>query len=607
MTDARRPITIARMSSRVLTLVGVAAIAVAVWTAGVGRVDAPVDAGHRGVIAWVATAHQQGIVGYRDPAVAVSPSGRLVAFSEGRRVRVAGVEGGVDVSSALAEGQVRHLAWIDDRRVIFEDGGAAWRWHLHEIGVGARPLWPVATLESSGITSGVTLEANALRQLSVSPDGAWIAGLANGREGPELWRVRLDGQELWRTPITAGRPSWPAWASATEMACVLSTPAGDGISTPCGTAPLVTRPALRISGPIAFSADGQTIYAGAANRRGFLDLWRITRATGAAVKVTTTARDAYGPTVARDGTVVYKTQEYRTHLGELVDGAVRPLTTFQAETPWWHPTQPRLSMTYGTWRRQIDDAKYPDIAQDVGVLDLSGTLPADAPSEVIANSDSEDQGMAWSPNGRWIAFHSHREMSDDIWLRPVDGSVPDRRITMLGRGAEVGWPRWAPDGKTLLLDGTKDGRSVMFTIGLDQETGQVTADLREIGAPGFEITHGEWLPDGRRLVAIAKEAPGRHAVLLVPAAGGAAQVLHRVTSEHDFPGLSVVPDGSAFTFVAPAPDGVYQLFRRALTGGPVEQLTFDPAHKTQPAWSPDGQRLAFTAWRYDAQIWRLVP
>ena len=597
------------MSSRVLTLVGVAAIAAAVWLAGVGRTTtAPArHADVTGAAAWVATAHQQGIVGYRDPAVAVSPSGRLVAFSEGRALRVAPIAGGVDVGGARGEGQVRHLAWIDDRRIVFEDGGAASRWQLHELGVGTRALWPVATLEGGGATSGMTLPANALRQLSVSPDGVWIAGLVAGRDGPELWRVRLDGQELWRSPISTGRPSWPAWASATEIACVLSTAAGDGISVPCGTPPIVTTPGLRVSGPIAFSPDGQTVYTGAANPRGFLDLWRIARATGEASQLSTTARDAYGPSVARDGTLVFKTQEYRTHLGELVDGTVRPLTTFQAETPWWHPTRPLVSLTYGTWRRQIDDAKYPDIAQEVGVLDVSGPLPADAPSEVIAASDSEDQGMAWSPNGRWIAFHSHREMSDDVWIRPVEGGVPDRRITMLGRGAEVGWPRWAPDGRTLLLDGTKEGRSVMFTLGLDQATGQVTSDLREVGAAGFEITHGEWLPGGTRLVAIAKEGPGRHAVLLVPATGGAAQVLHRFATEHDFPGLSVAPDGSAFTFVAPASDGFYQLFRRGLTGGSVEQLTFDPVHKSQPAWSPDHRRLAFTAWRYDAQIWRLAP
>lgn len=596
------------MSTRVVALAAVLMLAGAGWWMAGPRPAAPVAtlALDAPPLQWVATAHQQGIVGYRDPAVAIAPGGRLVAYSEGRMLRLAPVAGGVDVASTRGVGQIRHVAWIDDRRVIFEDGGAAARWQLHEIGVGTRPLWPEATLEGGGASSGTTVSANALRQLSVSPGGAWLAGLVAGREGPELWRVRLDGQELWRSAITTGRPSWPAWASATEMACVLATPAGEGVSSPCGTPPLVTSPDLRVSGPIAFSPDGGTIYAAAANSRGFVDLWRVARATGTAVQLTRTTRDSYGPSVARDGSVVYKTQEYRTHLGEWRDGAVRPLTTFQAETPWWHPTLPLVSMTYGTWRRQIDDAKYPDIAQDVGVLDLSAGLPADRPSQVIAESDSEDQGMAWSPNGKWIAFHSHREMSDDVWLRPTDGSQPDRRITTLGRGAEVGWPRWAPSGKTLLLDGTnRAGESVMFTLGLDQDTGQVTVALQELAASGFEITHGEWLPDGQRVVAIAKEGPGRHAVLLMPAAGGAAQVLHRFDTEHDFPGLSVAPDGSAFTFVAPASNGFYQLFRRGLTGGTVEQLTFDPSHKTQPAWSPDGARLAFTAWSYDVSIWRL--
>lgn len=595
------------MVRRLVTLTVIAGVLVAFWRLAENRAI-PSRGGEEqeATVQWVATARQQGIVGYRDPAVAIAPGGRVVAYSEGRVLRVAPVGGGVDVSFTRGLGQIRHLAWIDDRRVIFDDGGAAARWQLHEIGVGTRPLWPETTLEGGGASSGTTVAANALRQLSVSPDGEWVAGLVAGREGPELWRVRLDGQELWRSAITTGRPSWPAWASATEMACVLATPAGEGVSLPCGTPPLVTSPALRVSGPIAFSPDGGTVYAAAANPRGFVDVWRVTRASGVAVQLTHTARDSYGPSVARDGSVVYKTQEYRTHLGEWRDGAVHPLTTFQAETPWWHPTLPLVSMTYGTWRRQIDDAKYPDIAQEVGVLDVSAGLPADRPSQVIAESDSEDQGMAWSPNGRWIAFHSHREMSDDVWLRPTDGSQPDRRITMLGRGAEVGWPRWAPDGKTLLLDGTNQaGESVMFTIGLDHDTGQVTAALKELGAPGFEITHGEWLPDGQRLVAIAKEGPGRHAVLLVPASGGAAQVLHRFETEHDFPGLSVAPDGSAFTFVAPASNGYYQLFRRAIAGGAVEQLTVDPSHKTQPAWSPDGARLAFTAWSYDASIWRI--
>ena len=84
--------------------------------------------------------------------------------------------------------------------------------------------------------------------------------------------------------------------------------------------------------------------------------------------------------------------------------------------------------------------------------------------------------MAWSPNGRWMALHSHREQSDDIWLRPADGHAPDRRVSFLGRGAEVGWPRWSPDGRWVLYDGASPttGKSALFVIGIDQNSGTVT-------------------------------------------------------------------------------------------------------------------------------------
>ena len=216
--------------------------------------------------------------------------------------------------------------------------------------------------------------------------------------------------------------------------------------------------------------------------------------------------------------------------------------------------------------------------------------------------------MAWSPNGRWIALHSHREQSDDVWLRPADGSAPDRRVTMLGRGAEVGWPRWAPDGQTLLLDGANAaGASVAYTIGVDQGTGQVTSPLREIATPGFAgaMMHAEWMPDGARVAFVPREGPGRHAIGIVPARGGAPTIVHRLESEHDFSGLTVSPDGRHLGFVGPAPDGYYQVFRVPVSGGQAEQITRDPTHKTQPAWSPDGTRLAYTVWSYTSTFWLL--
>ena len=193
--------------------------------------------------------------------------------------------------------------------------------------------------------------------------------------------------------------------------------------------------------------------------------------------------------MAADGALAFKTPSYRTFVADVAatGGPTRQLTLFQAETPSWHPRRPMVAFTFGTWRRVLDDVKYPDIAQEIGTLDLGAALPAAAPTEVIAQSGSEDQAMAWSPNGRWIAFHTHREMSDDVWLRPADGSGPDRRITFLGRGAEVGWPRWSPDGQSVLLDGARkaDGRSVIYVIGVDQDTG--TGDHRPARGAGGRL------------------------------------------------------------------------------------------------------------------------
>jgi Tol biopolymer transport system component len=309
-------------------------------------------------------------------------------------------------------------------------------------------------------------------------------------------------------------------------------------------------------------------------------------------------------------TVVFKVQSYRTHLADIAveGGATRQLTTFQSETPSYHPTRPLMAFTYGTWRRIVDDAKYPDIAQDIGVIDASKTIPADAPSAVIAKSESEDQAMAWSPNGKWIAFHSHREMSDDVWLRPADGSKPDKRITFLGRGAEVGWPRWSPDGRLVLLDGARksDGRSVIYVIGVDQESGATTSAMREVKVEGVDsdITHAEWLGGSAVVIGVAKEGPGRHAIFTVPVAGGQATMVHRYATEHDFSGLGVSADGKWVAFAAPANDGFYQIFKKATDSdaSPI-QVTTDPSHKTQPVFSPYGSRIAFTVWSYDAVFW----
>ena len=216
--------------------------------------------------------------------------------------------------------------------------------------------------------------------------------------------------------------------------------------------------------------------------------------------------------------------------------------------------------------------------------------------------------MSWSPNGKWIAFHTHKEMSDDVWLRPADGSQPDKRITFLGRGAEVGWPRWSPDGRTVLLNGARksDGASVLYAIGVNQDSGATTTGLREIAVAGItgEMGHAEWMPGSDTVIGVAKEGPGGHVIFTVPVAGGPAAIVHRYATEHDFSGLGVSTNGRFVAFAARAPDGFYQIFLKAI-GAPTPpvQLTMDPSHKTQPTIAPDSSRVAFTVWSYETAFW----
>src|SRR5262249_52997863 len=117
--------------------------------------------------------------------------------------------------------------------------------------------------------------------------------------------------------------------------------------------------------------------------------------------------------------------------------------------------------------------------------------------------------------------------------------------------------------------------------------------------------HAEWIDRGTAIAAIGKEEPGRHVIFTVGRDGGAATVVHRFASEHDVPGLGASPDGRSLAFVAPAADGYLQIFAIPTRGGAARQVTTDPSNKTQPAWSPDGRRIAFTVWSYDAQFWRM--
>jgi len=571
---------------------------------------------------YIATARQLGPIGYRDPLGVVSPDGEWLAFTSAQHVLLQRVVGGPVRELGAGGGMPTDLTWLPDshhlavREVPLDE--TVGPWFVYDVASAERTrLWPdratISAEPDSTLGSGrVEIAPGRLVQLAWSPDGERVAGVVPGGSGAGLWIVASDGSGARRRTSDAAL-AYPAWTPTGDVACLESSAGRQRLTLPCGSGRAMMD--TSVYGPVAFASDG--FYYAIPTDRGVLDLWM--RAPGViSLGLTHFARDAYAPSVTRSGQVLFKTQDYRVFVAvapaaPAAGGTTRAVTTFMSENPTRSPTGDRLSVTFGNWRRVVDDFRYPDIAQDIGIVavDLRAPEAKGAPDTVFRASPSEDQGMQWSPNGRWAAFHSHADHTDDIYLQPADRSAPPRKISE-GPLRETGYSRWSPDGRSIIYTAyERDGTAMrpgVYLLGVDQETGVVTRSQRRIpiafrGNP----VNVEWLPDGQRLVFEGAEQFGKKTLYVVPLPGGRPTPFHEFRSDQLDSGISPSADGRWVAFIAPDREGHLQVFRVPLAGGAPQQLTFDPTDKTQPAYDPTGRWIAFTVFNYLAQFWMLEP
>jgi Tol biopolymer transport system component len=137
----------------------------------------------------------------------------------------------------------------------------------------------------------------------------------------------------------------------------------------------------------------------------------------------------------------------------------------------------------------------------------------------------------------------------------------------------------------------------------------VSEPQRRVSIEGLaaDALQAEWTSDSEWLVFEAAGAFGQKALYRVPRDGGSAELIHRFSSDQVHSGIAVSPDDRWVAFIALDGSGFYQVFRVPLAGGAPEAITVDPSHKTQPAYSPTGDRIAFTVWRYDVHFWMIEP
>jgi tricorn protease len=99
--------------------------------------------------------------------------------------------------------------------------------------------------------------------------------------------------------------------------------------------------------------------------------------------------------------------------------------------------------------------------------------------------------VAWSPDGRWIAYVSDRTGEDEIYISPQDGMGPEQQITSGYKGFKF-QPVWSPDSKKIAW---ADKDLTLWWVDInDKKPVEITKNKY------FEIQNYSWSPDSKWIV-----------------------------------------------------------------------------------------------------------
>jgi dipeptidyl aminopeptidase/acylaminoacyl peptidase len=176
----------------------------------------------------------------------------------------------------------------------------------------------------------------------------------------------------------------------------------------------------------------------------------------------------------------------------------------------------------------------------------------------------------------WSIDEEANEYRQSIWLATLDGSEPPRRFTT---GRNDAQPRWSPDGTRLAFvakRGDEKSKRQLYVMRADGGEPECLTELKDdVGEP-------VWSPDGKRIAFSARVPDDAY-----------DEEDERKRPPRRFKRLLFKLDSVGWTG-----DRRRHIFVVAADGSaPATQITDGDYEDSRPAWTPDGEKIAFSSSR----------